>query len=175
MRIFWSSIYLSHYLKMKRIRNLSILVLMLGLLTSCGSEKKGDAYYNDLIRISENVGVENMDPDNVLMVINMRGCSVCYSKALYFLGQNLNLNSVTYIITGIQSKKNLRIRLGDEVVESAFVYLDTKNLFFSGGIDEPYPIIVYRKDGLRLEIDIAGLDNKDAYSKLANYLNQGIS
>lgn len=147
-----------------------IAVVLQFCLLSCASDKKEEKLFVGVMKAAEKIGLNDLDDNGVIMVINMQGCSVCYSRALYFLEKNLSHGHVTYVITGIQSKKNLAIRLGKDIVNNEKVFLDTKNYLFASDVSEPYPLIVYMNDGEFLKMDIADIQNTEAYVVLRSHL-----
>lgn len=156
---------------MRRSLNFIATLILLCLFLACGSNKKKDLHlYEKLEKSITRMQVDNVRDDDVILVINMKGCSVCYSRALYFLENNIQFNSVQYIITEIPSRKNLLIKLGDDVISSANVHLDLDGIIYSSGIRETYPMIFYRENGELRELEVADLSNEEAYSRLSGFL-----
>ncbi len=142
-------------------------------LISCHSTSYETNLYSNLKIAMERMEIDNMISENqTVMLINMKGCSVCYSRALYFLEKNSDSKNISYIITGVQSKKNLEIRLGKSTISKDNIFLDLKDIIYSSGIHETYPIIFYRQSSKLLKIELADLNNSGVYETLSGFINE---
>lgn len=82
------------------------------------------------------------------VIIPDQGCEGCISTAEAFVKDNINApDSTKYIFTRIQSVKLLKIKLGNDVMSSSKVLLDTADIIEYPDKEKAiYPMIVSVKD-----------------------------
>lgn len=82
------------------------------------------------------------------VIIPNQGCEGCISTAEAFVKNNIdNSDSIRYIFTRIQSVKLLKIKLGNDVMSSSKVLLDTADMIEYDDKEKAiYPMIVSIKD-----------------------------
>lgn len=82
------------------------------------------------------------------VIIPNQGCEGCISQAEAFVKKNIKEKDNTrYIFTRIQSIKLLKIKLGNDIVNSSKVLLDTANIIqYPDKKKEIYPMTVNLSD-----------------------------
>jgi hypothetical protein len=82
------------------------------------------------------------------VIIPNQGCEGCISTAEAFVKDNINTSDSTrYIFTRIQSVKLLKIKLGNNVMSSSKVLLDTADMIEYPDKEKAiYPMIITVKD-----------------------------
>lgn len=153
------------------LKTVSLVTIIL-MITSCETAEKRNGELLEKVRVSiEKLDISLADND-VLMIINMSGCSACYSRALKYAKETYtHTNRLHFVITGYNSKKSLRLRLGQDVFNKGQIYLDEKGYIYQSGIKQDYPLITYKENGEFQSLDIADLKNSLAYSRLSEYLS----
>lgn len=131
--------------------------LLLVAIFAC-SNTSSEADYNKLMKGLKALSAEGFGGDDVIVVINMKGCSACYSKALNFLKKYSDLDHIHYFITGVESQKNLKIRLGSDVFNSSKVHIDGDQILLHQGLNYAYPLIFYRNNGDLVRMEIADVE-----------------
>jgi hypothetical protein len=101
---------------------------------------------NDSTRLGREIAALDANKPDVgsYVIIPNQGCEGCISTAEAFVKKHINSpDGIKYIFTRIQSVKLLRIKLGDSVVFSKKVLLDTTNMIeYPDKEKEIYPMIV---------------------------------
>lgn len=82
------------------------------------------------------------------VIIPNQGCEGCISTAEAFVKNNIDVSDSTrYVFTRIQSVKLLKIKLGNNVMSSSRVLLDTADIIeYPDKEKEIYPMIITVKD-----------------------------
>jgi len=99
-------------------------------------------------------GIKTVDQQGLVVgdyvVIPNQGCEGCISTVEDFVKKHYATNDhIRYVFTRIQSVKLLRIKLGNEVMNSSKVLLDTANVIvYPDETKAIYPMIVKISDGL---------------------------
>lgn len=130
--------------------------------------------YSSLAGVFDQLEVQQLESSkSAIMVINLRGCSVCWSRALHFLKENINkTDQFSYLITGVESRKDLAIRLGKDVLDSPHLYIDHDDLVSGKGVRETSPIVFYFSKDQQLEhVEIVDIDKPHIYSNLVSEFN----
>jgi len=65
-----------------------------------------------------------------VVLIPKSGCSGCITNAETFFLENSYLEDILFIFTKVQSKKDLRIRVGDRANASNFFWILLQNIYF---------------------------------------------
>lgn len=117
--------------------NLLLLLWWLLTATACGEKHTG-------IQQAIQALDPHMPANSRYIIIPNQGCDGCISTAEAYVRKNVaKADQVRYIFTRIQSVKLLQIRLGNEVMSSSKVLLDTANtIVYPDKKQEIYPMIV---------------------------------
>jgi len=123
--------------------NYNLLFLFLTLLLSACSHQNDD-------KLSQ--AIDALDANELTrgsyVIIPNQGCEGCISTAEAFVKNNIGKSdNIRYIFTRIQSAKLLKIKLGNDVMSSNKVLLDTADMIeYPDKEKEIYPMIVTVKD-----------------------------
>lgn len=91
--------------------------------------------------------IHSLDADmfttGTYVIIPNQGCEGCISQAEAFVKKNITKDSIRYIFTRIQSTKLLRIKLGNDIMSSRKILLDTANIIeYPDKKNDIYPMII---------------------------------
>jgi hypothetical protein len=77
------------------------------------------------------------------VIIPNQGCEGCISQAEAFVKKNITKDNIRYVFTKIQSTKLLKIKLGNDIMSSRKILLDTANIIeYPDKKNDIYPMIV---------------------------------
>tara|TARA_R110002012_G_scaffold321239_1_gene548305 strand:+ start:23178 stop:23627 length:450 start_codon:yes stop_codon:yes gene_type:complete len=114
------------------------LLIFYCLISACSNEK---AEYSEIIKTVTKSNHTSTTSYSDIIILPELGCEGCISDVENFLISNSqSLENTFFILTRIRSKKLLRLRVGEDVLNQEHVYLDTENLFESSEIHSIYPI-----------------------------------
>ncbi|SHN36527.1 hypothetical protein [Chitinophaga sp. CF418] len=122
--------------------NCKLLFLFIILLVSACSDKHAGLSH----------AIDALDKHKLVtgsyVIIPNQGCEGCISTAEAFVKNNIGMSdSIRYIFTRIQSAKLLKIKLGNDVMTSNKVLLDTADIItYPDKEKEIYPMIISMKD-----------------------------
>lgn len=124
--------------------NYRLLLLFLTLLVSACSRQNGVGKLSQAI---DALDANDLATGSYVIIPN-QGCEGCISTAEAFVKNNIGKSdSIRYIFTRIQSAKLLKIKLGNDVMSSNKVLLDTADMIeYPDKEKEIYPMIVTVKD-----------------------------
>lgn len=137
------------------MKNYFLYLFLAFLVLACHTEDAAESDYRKLNEGLKAIPINGCGEDDIFVVINMKGCSACYSKALNFIEQNYKQKGIHYFFTGVVSKKNLKIRMGNEIMSSDNVHIDEEDILLHKGLNYAYPLIFYRSKGNLLLREIA--------------------
>jgi hypothetical protein len=169
MKILW----LSKFTKLLRPNKfLFHLILYVGFCATACSEKVEERELESFIGESLMKKV-NIDRLKTIMVIPNAGCNGCISEAEYFVSENALIlqDRLFTVFTDVMSEKNLRLRIGKEVVESPHAFVDSYRQIQHEELISIYPSILYIKKGLVERVIHVSPDNPNALSELRDYYN----
>lgn len=87
-----------------------------------------------------------------VFIIPNTGCTGCIDEAEQFLKDNIENDSMLFILTKINSIKTLRLKLGISL-ERKNIYVDKENIFsFAQYKESIYPTVIYLKNSEITEI-----------------------
>lgn len=138
-------------------------ILLLFLITSssfflaCQGDDSNSLKFNES-NFNEFVSLYKKDHYDKFLIIPGSGCEGCISQAEQYVINNAKteVEGTMIIFTNISSKKLLRLRLGQEIMDQPNVLLDSINILHFVSI---YPVLVERQQ-------MGGLRNKELKSKL---------
>jgi len=95
--------------------------------------------------------IHSLDTDmlstGTYVIIPNQGCEGCISQAEAFVKKNITKNNIRYVFTRIQSTKLLRIKLGNDIMSSRKILLDTANIIvYPDKKNNIYPMTVTVSD-----------------------------
>jgi len=115
------------------------IIILFTLLTGCNNNDLKSFYMDSLFPDV----VKTNEYKNYIIIPNT-GCQGCISNAEEFLMSNLNSAKYFFILTNYESKKYLRIKLGDSIFKAKNVFLDSTNKYYPQSFNERiYPISIY--------------------------------
>lgn len=99
---------------------------------------------NNSLRKSIDVLDEDMLATGSYVIIPNQGCEGCISHAEAFVKKNITRpDNIRYIFTRIQSTKLLKIKLGNDIMSSRKILLDTANIIvYPDKKNDIYPMVV---------------------------------
>lgn len=120
--------------------NYSLLLLCLFIFSACAED-----------HASLRKSIHSLDADmlstGTYVIIPNQGCEGCISQAEAFVKKNITKNNIRYVFTRIQSTKLLKIKLGNDIMSSRKVLLDTANkIEYPDKKNDIYPMIVTVSD-----------------------------
>jgi hypothetical protein len=118
--------------------NYSLLFLL--IFSACSEE-----------HVSLRTSIHSLDTDMLstgsYVIIPNQGCEGCISEAEAFVKKNITKSNIRYIFTRIQSTKLLKIKLGNDIMNSQKILLDTANTIeYPDKKNDIYPMIVTVSD-----------------------------
>lgn len=153
---------------MRQLLSGYFLIVSLGAFFSCSMKENNYAKFDSELRkiIPEDV----LKKSQYCIVIPKAGCGGCIDQAIKFLKFELNNFSDTRIVfTGIEDVKRLRLDIGQDVLDSENVYLDSAQSFQNIDLKSIYPQIFFLENGSVInikELDMgSGLDMKKLLAK----------
>ena len=139
------------------------------LVVTCTPKKINDSL-EDYIggKLVEKVNMEQL---NTVMVIPNAGCNGCISDAEMFVSNNAFVlkDQLFTIFTDVMSEKNLRLRIGKEIVESSYAFVDSKIQIQHAELVSIYPSILYINKGRVERVVHISPDNPNALNELRGY------
>ncbi|MCE7994096.1 MAG: hypothetical protein HEP71_19065 [Roseivirga sp.] len=137
-------------------RSVLSLSLLIVVLTSCQSENA---------RILETVkegmdatGFQSLLDKDYLIVLPRTGCTGCIGSVEEFLmSDSRNYSSkLNVLLTDVVSLKTARIKLGEELISSEYIFIDKNSDFYKGALMSLYPLIIYlEKDEIELVEEVS--------------------
>lgn len=137
------------------------------LFLSCSESNKPLLFYQKVI--DEMVVVDGYEK---MLIIPSVGCQGCITSAEQFLRKNYGKYKKTFVVlTGIYSKKVLKQKLGNEVLEQSNIYLDFDNRFMKmGDANSIYPAIINLEKGVAKSIEyLSPMSDKNLLDSLDVY------
>lgn len=128
------------YNAMLNYKHLLLLLFML-VMTGCSDK------HTKLCQAISALDADKLATGNYVIIPN-QGCEGCISTAEAFVKNNIDVSDSTrYIFTRIQSVKLLKIKLGNNVMSSSKVLLDTADIIeYPDKAKAIYPMIITVKE-----------------------------
>ncbi|HVI45296.1 MAG TPA: hypothetical protein VM802_10515 [Chitinophaga sp.] len=125
-------------------RNCKCIPLLFSVLILCACGTSHRRLHGNLRLLDKHMLVEGS-----YVVIPNEGCEGCISTAESFVKKNIHAAAnIRYIFTRIQSSKLLKIKLGNDVMSSNRVLLDTANIIeYPDKANNIYPMVIILHDG----------------------------
>ena len=128
---------------MKMNRLLCYVPLLALIFLGCSKDQE-DPRIRDIINTIETVEASHLLDSKAIIILPNAGCEGCITNAEMFIKENIgNDLGFKVILTGTTSQKNLKLKLGESVLESSDVYNDRDNYFYQSHIVDFYPVILY--------------------------------
>ncbi|WP_133557939.1 hypothetical protein [Algoriphagus boseongensis] len=115
--------------------------------------------------------VEDFSKNEPKIFIPNAGCPGCISLAEEFLLKNKGSNCVSFILVNVLSEKQLKIKLGYDVLDHFNIKVQHGEIFDDYGVSGFYPFIVYSSG----EVDEISSVNESSLDKLEEYLKNNCS
>ncbi|MFY0593331.1 hypothetical protein [Roseivirga sp.] len=145
----------SHYHKF------SFTIIIFTLISACNPQQELSNEIGLALESKSSALGQKFSEKEVLVVIPRTGCSGCIGTADHFYKEaNYDPTKVQFIFTRIPSVKTLKIRLGKDISEKDYVYIDQEGTFSKGKLDSIYPLIIQLSNGEVLDIEFLSPDNK---------------
>lgn len=132
---------------------------------------------NDQYRYAKSI-VEKLPNHNakytMYFVIPGAGCNGCISNAEYFLKTNYGRKNIRFILTAVDSKKILALKLGEEIVNSNNIYIDVDNEVGPSMENENaiYPFIIQLDKNRIVDIFILSPEGGNKSDQLIEKINE---
>lgn len=147
------------------------LTLILFLLVGC-KENKFEIYDPLIKEIKQNK--VDLGQYDVIMLVPSEGCGGCINGAESFLVNSYDKASkkkMLFVVTGHSSKKTLRIRLGEKVLNNPDIIADYKHLFDKPPFMGDYPKVMYLENGNIVDVkDVDPGSSEEIYAGLEKML-----
>ncbi|WP_146250886.1 thioredoxin domain-containing protein [Algoriphagus aquaeductus] len=110
--------------------------------------------------------IEDFSKKTPLVYIPNAGCPGCISFAEEFLLRNKGSKCVSFILVNVLSEKQLKIKLGYDILDYLNITLENGEIFDQYGVSGFYPFIVYSTG----KVDEISPENQGALKSLEDYL-----
>jgi len=130
------------------IKFLKIKIILFLLLFSIGCRKN---IFPKTISSLEKLSQHHFVDNQVYLVIPNAGCDGCISYSEEFVKTNYKkYPNLIFILTSISSQKKLKYILGDSILKSNNVVIDSNNVFlYPQNENKIYPLVIYtNKDNI---------------------------
>jgi hypothetical protein len=117
-------------------------------------------------RLSEFNNIRNFSKQEPIVYIPNAGCPGCISYAEEFLLKNKGSKCVSFILVNILSQKQLKIKLGHDILDYENIKIENGDIFDEYGVTGFYPFIVYSTG----DIDEISPENQQSLIGLEEYL-----
>jgi hypothetical protein len=140
------------------------------LIILCGCQANPErSAYSDMTNDIAEVSKKDLGRYKAIFLIPFYGCTGCISNAESYLISNYTAEkkkNILFIITGHDSYKSARLRLGEEVIRHPDVYVDIDGKFVSGEYLSQFPRLLILHDGTVVSQKEANYDYPDVYEDL---------
>jgi hypothetical protein len=150
----------------------AIIILILFWLTACQSSSEESGYKHITTEISR-VSKKDLTKYKAIFMIPFYGCTGCISTAENYLittydeGRKKN---ILFIISGHDSLKSARLRLGEKAATNPDVYIDIEKVIDWNYLKQ-YPKLLLLRDGMVVSEKEANADSPDIYEDLDKIAN----
>jgi len=130
-------------------KNKSIILTLIFVLVFMGCNSNKINYYTALSETVLNSMDEDMALYDMIVFIPGSGCTGCITNAEHYFKKNLTNERIKFIFTDINSKKLLRMLIGEDNIGRSNIFIDEDNIFNLKEYDERnYPYVLQIKDGV---------------------------
>lgn len=144
---------------------------LLALMFLGCSKGQEDLRIRDIINTIETVEASHLLDSKAIIILPNAGCEGCITNAEMFIKENIgNDLGFKVILTGTTSQKNLKLKLGESVLESSDVYNDRGNYFYQSHIVDFYPVILYVENNEIVRLEEQSPNIPYALDSLHSYL-----
>lgn len=99
-------------------------------------------------QLEEIFSTEQLSRYRCIVFVPNGGCSGCLQEAENYYMHSRDDSLTLFIFTNFLSRKDLRIKLGDDLMERSNVWLDDdKLLYFSSYQESLYPCVIFLSEG----------------------------
>lgn len=123
-----------------------IVFMLLGVGSACNRVPT----YRERVsgQLKEIFSTEQLSRYRYIVFVPNGGCSGCLQEAENYYLQSRDDSLTLFVFTNFLSRKDLRIKLGDDVTERRNVWLDDeKCLYFSTYQESLYPCVIFLSEG----------------------------
>jgi hypothetical protein len=131
--------------------------------------------YKSILKVLNVIYEGSVGLNDIILIIPNAACPGCISSSEEFMITNCGLynNRIKFILTNFKSPKQLKIKIGEDILKSENVYLDKYNIVWKQGINSIYPIVIYLKDGVVFLVELVSPENGGVYDRiLGSVINQ---
>ena len=122
------------------------LIKLLVLYLFCSCNFKGDRKNSNIIKnVNTFVRSHNIVRDTYLVVVPNQGCPGCITVAEQFVKENYSNKKLTIVFTSVMSLKILKNQMGEEILNSQNVFIDSSDVLLNQIPDAYYPFWVHIK------------------------------
>lgn len=145
----------------------ALLLVALVLLTNCKKNEKN--FEKDYISSIINTVVIS-DTVKWVIILPGMGCHGCIREGEVFMKDNIDNNTIFFILTKVESTKILQQKLEVNLKKYTNVYIDDKDNFKVPTKNSVYPCVVYLK-GKKIESYEFQSPKNDAFKKLRDKID----
>lgn len=149
-----------------------ILVCILLCVTGCHSGSEQSGYQQVTSEISR-ISKKDLTKYKAVFLIPFYGCTGCISTAENYLIVNYDegkKKNILFIITGHDSLKSAKLRLGEKAASNPDVYIDTDKVIDWNYLKQ-YPKLLLLQNGQVISEKEASADTPDIYEDLDKIAN----
>lgn len=154
------------------IRTIFLLGFCTGACHNNGSTGE-DKYKSVLDSLSE-VSQRDIFSYKGILFLPSEGCGGCISGAERFLMDEYlggGGKGIFFVISGVHSEKNARLRFGEKAIGNADIYFDYSNTFNKPPFMQEFPKIIYLKNGAVIkEVNINEKTGEEEYKALGKVI-----
>lgn len=105
-------------------------------------------------------------------VIPGAGCNGCITNAENLMRQNVHRKNIRFVLTNIESLKELKLKMGEHRLDNQNVYIDTDNQIFSLFNPEEflYPVVIYLNGNRINKVDQFEPQSPENYDTFIKFL-----
>lgn len=135
------------------------------------SSNQSDPRIRDITLTMESLGLKEMLHSKAIIILPNAGCEGCITNTELFVKDNISGElGLTVVLTGTTSKKNIRLKLGEELLKNKNVYLDLNSHFYQKGMVGLYPVILYTRNNEIFRLEEQSPSTPNALDSLQSFL-----
>lgn len=107
-----------------------------------------------------------------IVILPGLGCHGCIQEAEFFMKENIDNQSILFVLTKIESLKLLQQKIDITIKEHDNIYIDKGGLFDLSTGNSVYPCIIDLKDGAISHFEFQSPGNSNAFLKLKSQIDE---
>lgn len=144
MKTLWLLKYTNLIKFSKHIALILVIILCVACQTSSNTNHQLEEMFGETLL--REVHIEKL---KAILIIPNGGCNGCISDAETYVSENALIlgDGLFTIFTDIMSEKNLRLRIGDKIIQSKFTFVDVNKDITHNSLISIYPIVIFVENG----------------------------